>query len=142
MMPGRNGGRLRRGSSKGNTPGPGRPRDVIRAAYAELLTEYGVALIRDILAGRVTVPLEQQCEHCGKRPKSKSTAVVDVTPDLALRLRAVAEINRYCLTEKEELTTVHPEVVVRIRRQIELIASRPSWDSQALLDALGEQVWT
>lgn len=37
MMPGKNGGMLRRGSLKGNTPGTGRPTDEFRAKMRSLV---------------------------------------------------------------------------------------------------------
>jgi hypothetical protein len=68
--------------------------------------------------------------------------VHELIPDLNTRLRALAEANRYGLGPQEEITVLSPEVQVRVRQTIQLIASKPSWDSQALIDALGEQVWT
>lgn len=47
---------------------------------------------------------------------------------------------RYGLGQ-EQVTAVSPEVVDRVQRQVQLIASQPTWDSQELIRRLGEEVW-
>ena len=143
LIPQPHGGALRRAGTKGNKGG-GRPRDAIKQAYVELLSEHGVALLRNILTGKVTVPLERKCEHCGKkptRPRPDPAELLELVPDLNTRLRALGEANRYGLGGREELTLVHPEVTTRVQATLRLIASRPSWDSEELINELGASVW-
>jgi len=54
-VPGRNGGLIRRGSPKGNTPGPGRPKSALRERMRHHLDkDVLTAVLRDFKAGKHT----------------------------------------------------------------------------------------
>lgn len=43
--------------------------------------------------------------------------------------------------DKEQITVMHPDVIMRVQATLRLIGSRASWDSQELIDTLSEEVW-
>lgn len=94
-----------------NSGGPGRPPSEIRAA------------MRKALDGEVL-------ESLGKKFIANELDALGYASFLA----------KYGLGEKTELTVVSPEIKAKVQVQVDIIASRPVWDSGELLDRLSE-VW-
>jgi len=116
LIPQSHGGALLPGGKRGNAGG-GRPRDAIREAYVNVLTEHGVAFIRDVVEGRVVTPLPEGCEHCGHEPTNGSvveTHALRMAPSVDARLRAIDIANRYGLGGRDEITVVSADVQQRL----------------------------
>lgn len=80
LIPQPHGGAILSGGTPGQTPGPGRPRDEVRAALREIAAGKGVKFLDSLMDGEVPVRFVGTCPHCGKESR----------PDL-MELSAVAE---------------------------------------------------
>jgi hypothetical protein len=57
------------------------------------------------------------------------------------RTKAMDVLAKYGLGTKDETTIVSADVTDRLKRQVEVIASRESWTSEELLSTIGP-IWT
>lgn len=134
LIPQPNGrGAIYRGGVPGNKGG-GRPPHAIRDNFRALLDGDGTKLLKRVLSG--TVPLQEECEKCGHKPKKK-LRVEAVVGD---GLKSVEILARFGVGTKDELTTISPEVRMRVQQTVALIASRSDWKSDELLTAL-DPIW-
>lgn len=132
LVPQGHGGAIKTGGNPGNRGGTGRPPHAIRDDWRGLLDAHGTGFLKQILQGAVT--LRQKCESCGHEPKRK----VKVATSVDQGLTAIATLARFGIGTKDELTTISPEVRMRVHQTVALIASRAKWDSEELLKALDE----
>lgn len=58
-----------------------------------------------------------------------------------LLMFALRALRPHVYRDRQEVTVLHPDVKVRLERQVALIAGRATWDSAELLEALGTQIW-
>ena len=145
LVPAKNGGAIRHGSLPGNTPGTGRPPDAIRAAMRELGAVKGLPFLDEVLDGKIPMQLVGTCPECGKESEMDSLWAKEfadrVRASVDQRLKANEQALKYGMGTKDELSVVHPDVVARLDRQVQLIAARPVWNREELLAQLSE-VWT
>lgn len=112
LVPQPNGrGAIWQGAPANPVAGPGRPPDALRAEMRGNLA--------DILPGLLARYTAGELDH----------------------IRFADFLAKYGLGTKDELSVVSPDVVARVERQVQLIASRPTWGSEELLALLSE-VWT
>lgn len=62
--------------------------------------------------------------------------------DTTLIIFLLKAYRRQRFGDRQTVTVMHSEVKTRVARQIEIIASQPTWDSEELLNRLGSEVWT
>lgn len=128
-MPGLNGGRLRRGSNKGNTPGTGRPKDEVRAKLAKLANGKGIAFLKGLMEGEVDVKFFGTCPECQARRELPEGEYLDkilseigdrASASIDQRLKGNEQALRFGIGTKDEVdVTNHPEVqqfVARLAR--------------------------
>ena len=111
LVPGKNGGMIRRGSLPGNTPGTGRPPNALR----------------DSMRG----DLDKLLPELWRKYEAHEIDALEFANFLA----------KYGLGTKDETTIVSADVTDRLKRQVEVIASRESWTSEELLSTIGP-IWT
>lgn len=157
LIPQPHGGALQPGAGGGTQPGAGRPPSVIRERLRGTFSER-IAIIEEIADGKpvqhAQLPLAAIiphviCANCGesqiaaKEPKDLLLLTFDVQMSASPRdrLAAIDMTAKYGLGEKNEVTLVHPEVQERLARQAQIIASQPTWESNALMDRLSAEVW-
>lgn len=111
-IPGRNGGRLNAGGTRGNKGGTGRPPKEITALFRELrgTGKVGKAYTKVVYAAA----MDPDSRHWG-----------------AILKRVL---------EPEELTRVSADILNRLERTIKTISSRPQWDASELLNEL-DPIW-
>jgi hypothetical protein len=44
--------------------------------------------------------------------------------------------------DREQVTVMHPDVIMRVQATLCVIASQPTWESEALIQKLSEEIWT
>lgn len=132
LVPQPHGGALRNGGT--NRGGPGRPAHAIRDNFRALLDTEGTKLLRQVLSG--TVPIQEECPKCGHKPKQKRKLEAAIGEGL----NAVQILARFGIGTKDELTTIAPEVRMRVQQTVALISSRAKWDAAELLDEL-DKIW-
>jgi hypothetical protein len=112
-VPQPHGGALVPGAGGGPQPGSGRPPNEFKARCRELASsEHSFAAVERIL------------KNAGH-------------PAFMAALKWATEQGY----TKETLTLISPEITARLQRQTQIIASRPAWTSEELLDVLGAEVW-
>jgi hypothetical protein len=148
LIPQPHGGAIRNGGT--NAGGTGRPPDEVRRAYRELGATKGFNLVDSVLDGNVRVRFYGMCPGCKKDwPLPEGDALdklVDevgeaVRASVDQQLKANEQALKYGLGTKDETTIVSADVTDRLKRQVEVIASRESWTSEELLSTIGP-IWT
>lgn len=119
-------GALYAGGVPGNKGG-GRIPDQVRRDLLEAYHTHGLGGIRKLL--------QLQALTIGKGKKRRV-----LEPELDHFLKAAEHAAKHGL-KPEILTLVSPDVQNRLQRQIILLTSKPTWDTQELLAAL-EPIWT
>ncbi len=147
---------LRSGGYNGGAGG--RPRNQLRDQFAGNAAEIAPAVLaigRGELVKQTRVRLLDvlryaECPSCGDRLKAAAeTKVSDVatitfeaqeSPSPADRVKAFDVFAKYGIGVKDELTVVSPDIRSRVERTVQLIASQPTWEADALLAAL-DPIW-
>ncbi len=126
LVPGRNGGMIRRGNLPGSaTAGPGRPPDAIRAALRNLAAEKSLPFLESLFDGAVKVAFVGTCANCKTvqgLPEGDAwtfaleTATASIADSLANRLKASEQTLKYGLPTKADATSVedHPEFARKV----------------------------
>lgn len=109
LVPQKHGGAIWQGTPATIVPGPGRPRDEVRAAYLGIAGEEGVQLVGGILRGSVQVRFVGTCPHCRKESVPDSDMLTEVAEtvqrDLDRKLKANEQALRFGLGPQIETLT-------------------------------------
>lgn len=107
LVPAKNGGRLRYGSTPGNTPGTGRPRDETRRRLLQIAGGDGIDFLADLMKGELRVKWVGMCPHCHKEsvPDEKQLEKLDemVGTSVDHRIRANEQALKYGLGTQTEV---------------------------------------
>lgn len=130
VMPGKNGGQLRRGNP-GNKGGNGRTPDALRAKLREIGQKKGIKFLNDLMDGTVQVQLVGQCQHCHKEnqmPKDWLKNLLDsISTSTDQRLKALEQTWRYGLgTASEE--QLSKEVKARLEATLTTLWGQLGYD--------------
>ena len=158
-LPQKHGGTLVVGAGGGPQPGSGRPPSILRERLKGAL-EARVPIIEQIADGTpikvaeiplATVLKYATCPKCNsgleKLAALKAEDAVFITlrgkesASPSDRIRALDLAAKYGLGTKDEVTLISPDVRARVEATVQLITTRPSWDSESLLAEL-DKVWS
>lgn len=139
----------------GNVGGTGRPPSTLREKL-EGSFENRVGILEQIADGEPVEHFEAsflhilphvRCPKCESQMEATDPAALFMLSIPAKRsarpgdrIKAIDTIGKYGPGAKTEINVVSPDVIARLNTQVDIIASRPVWDSGELLDRLSE-VW-
>jgi Fe-S cluster biogenesis protein NfuA len=140
------GGAIRRGSQKGNTPGTGRPKEIVRERMLALGVEKGIPFLSDVLDGKVRMQLVGVCASCKAETymddswKEELEAAVKASIDQ--RLKAVEQTWKYGLGTQKDVDVSVSSIRERVRETLDTIQRIAPADLAARLITALQPVWT
>lgn len=137
LIPQPHGGALLSWPKPNHPPGPGRPPSALRAELRTIL-EGGLDILRDIIAGKVTLRLQRKCEKCGHVPDDKAIPI-PVQTAVQDALRAIDLAGKYGIGVVKGVS----DNVVRekLQQTIDIIGRElPAEEAERILGLL-EPVW-